>query len=245
MTSVPVLVYVPCFSGAPWDLEQFPDLADWPARTPALPAALGSIDAYADWLGDLVQDLSSFVLIGDSFGASIALSLAIRRPRGLRAVVASGGFALNPIRQRWLRWVIRHAARVPEVAYAPFVVPLHAWLLRSRFDGRGEQSWSMRATRTLFLTHTPPASYWARAQAAAQFDIRESLQRIPVPVLLLTPEDDGLIAPAAVQPLRQIPDVQEVVMTGTGHMLRYSHPQAYGREVARFLGTPGVRSHAK
>ncbi len=93
----------------------------------------------------------------------------------------------------------------------------------------------MRATRELFWTHTPPHSYWARAQASLRFDLRGRVQRIAVPVLLLTPEDDKLIAAAATAPLRDIPGVQEVTLCGTGHMFRYSHPRAYSREVARFL----------
>lgn len=231
----PVPVYVPCFSGAPWDLTLFPDLTGWPAQTPALPEGLTSVGAYADWLTGIVDDLPSYVLIGDSFGAAIALELAVRRSTGLQAVVASGGFAANPVRQRLLRGIIRKAAHVPDTVYGPLVVPLHAWLLRSCFDGQGDRKWSMRATRELFLTHTPPRSYWARAQAAVQFDLRSRLDRIAVPVLLLTPQDDKLIAASAKTALRHIPGVQEVVLSGTGHMVRYSHPRTYGREVARFL----------
>lgn len=242
---VPVLVYIPCFSGAPWDLAQFPDLAKWPHQAPALPEGLNSVGAYADWLSGIVGGLRSYVLIGDSFGAAVALEMAARRPIGLQAVVASGGFAANPVRQRLLRGMIRRAAHIPDFVYRPFVVPLHAWLLRSRFDSQGDRGWSMRATRELFWTHTPPHSYWARAQASLRFDLRDRVQRIAVPVLLLTPEDDKLIAAAATAPLRDIPGVQEVTLCGTGHMLRYSHPRAYSREVARFLRGREVLRHAQ
>jgi pimeloyl-ACP methyl ester carboxylesterase len=232
------LVYVPCFSGAPWELPQFPDLAEWPALAPALPEGLHTMTAYADWLALSVGDLPSYVLVGDSFGAAIALELATRQPTGLKAVVASGGFASNPIGRRWLATVIRHGQRLPTALYSPFVVPFHAWLLRSRFDRDGR--WSMRATRRLFRRHTPAASYWARAKAALDFDSAARLGQISVPLLLLTPEDDRLIPQAASSALRKVPHATEVRMRGTGHMLRYSHPRAYGRAVAAFLKARGL-----
>ncbi len=238
MAKAPTLVFIPCFSGAPWDLSLFPDLAQWPALAPALPEGPMTIAAYADWLARFVDELASYVLVGDSFGAAIALELATRQPAGLQAVVASGGFASNPIAKRWLAAVIRHGRQLPTAIYSPLVVPFHAWLLRSRFDRDGH--WSMRATRRLFRRHTRAASYWARANAALDFDISARLGQLPVPLLLLTPEDDRLIPDAAANTLRQIPCATEVRMGGTGHMLRYSHPQAYGREVAAFLKARGL-----
>jgi pimeloyl-ACP methyl ester carboxylesterase len=186
-----------------------------------------------------VGGLSSYVLVGDSFGAAIALELATRQPSGLQAVVASGGFASNPIRQHWLASVIRRGQQLPNAVYSPLVVPFHAWLLRSRFDRDGH--WSMRATRQLFRAHTPAASYWTRANAALGFDITARLDQISVPLLLLTPEDDRLIPDAATSALRKIPHATEVRLRGTGHMLRYSHPRAYGREVATFLQARGLQ----
>ena len=48
---------------------------------------------------DQLEDLHSHVLAGDSFGAviAIAIAMATRRPRGLAGGVLSGGFAKNPI----------------------------------------------------------------------------------------------------------------------------------------------------
>ncbi|MEV4476201.1 alpha/beta hydrolase [Nonomuraea sp. NPDC049504] len=53
------------------------------------------MESYADALAAEVADLDDYVLVGDSFGANIALGPAVRRPAGLRALVMSGGFAAD------------------------------------------------------------------------------------------------------------------------------------------------------
>ncbi len=65
----PTIVTVPCFSGAPWELDQFVSLRGWTLRTMRLPEALDSVDAYADFVDAQVADLDRCVLVGDSFGA--------------------------------------------------------------------------------------------------------------------------------------------------------------------------------
>src|SRR5262245_38137013 len=86
------LVLVPCFSGAPWKTEDFPAWRDRILVTGQLPDA-GSLDRYADLVASWTEGLDEYVLVGDSFGASVALALAERQPAGLRALVMSGGFA--------------------------------------------------------------------------------------------------------------------------------------------------------
>jgi pimeloyl-ACP methyl ester carboxylesterase len=90
MNTLPTLVTVPCFSGSPWQLDHFTPLAQWPLRTMRLPEHLDEIEAYADFLAEQVQNLENYVLVGDSFGANIALALATRKPKGLAALVLSG-----------------------------------------------------------------------------------------------------------------------------------------------------------
>lgn len=231
---VVTMVYVPCFSGAPWDLAPFPDLAGRAALTPVLPV-VDTVEAYADWLQEATQGLGPFVLVGDSFGAAVALAFAARRPPALRAVVASGGFATNPLAQPWLVAAIRHGPRLSGRVYEQMVLPWHARLLRSRYDREGDRPWSLADTVTLFRRWTPAEAYWARARAAVGTDLTEAVRTISVPTLVLSPEDDRLIAPAASRPLRDIPNAVHRTLPRTGHMFRFSHPRAYGGAVDRFL----------
>src|SRR5581483_4019800 len=90
--TTPTLVTVPCFSGAPLDASQLAALQPYPVRTMRLPEGLDSVEAYADFVATQVTDLDDFVLIGDSFGAVISLTLALRQPAGMRGLALSGGF---------------------------------------------------------------------------------------------------------------------------------------------------------
>ena len=100
LTNEPTLVFIPCFSGAPWELDRLAPLAHRPLRTLRLPEGVDDTDAYADAVATAVADLSDYVLVGDSLGANVALALAVRRPEGLRGLVMSGGFAANPVPHR-------------------------------------------------------------------------------------------------------------------------------------------------
>lgn len=230
------LVFIPCFSGAAWELREFPMLAGWPNLVPTLPAA-SRLEDYVEWVRTLTRALPDFVLIGDSFGAAVALAAASTPYLGrLRGLVASGGFAVNPLRQRALAWLVRSGPHPRGASYRYGVLPMHGRLLASPYDCEGDRPWRIQDSIRLFQRHTPASAYWARAHAAVTCDLRSQLPQIAVPTLLLTPEDDRLIAPAAIEPLLRIPHHWERCLPRTGHMFRFSHPTQYGEAIRQFLG---------
>ena len=234
--SGPTVVTIPCFSGAPWELDKLTPLGGWPLRTMALPNGVDSIEAYADYVAGQVTDLDDYVLVGDSFGAIVALAVAVRQPQGLRGLVVSGGFAANPVTSRIGRVKIRAARFLPGPLYRQLTLRLHAASLASPFDAEGDYPLSQRATADLFRVHTPWRSYIARAKAAFSADYRSRLADIEVPTLILTPEHDTLIGDDAAGLLRRgIRDSVEHVIAGTGHMFRFTHPVTYSQHVADFL----------
>lgn len=233
---LPTVVTIPCFSGAPWELDKLTPLARWPLRTMALPDGVDSIDAYADYVVAQVSDLDDYILVGDSFGAVVALAVAVRQPQGLRGLVVSGGFAANPVTSRIGRAKIGAARFLPGPLYRQVTLRLHAASLASPFDAEGDHPLSRRDTADLFRLHTPWRSYTARARAAFAADYRSRLADIQVPTLILTPEHDTLIGEDAATILRRgIRDSVEHVIARTGHMFRFTHPVAYSRQVADFL----------
>lgn len=236
MTHEPTLVFIPCLSGAPWDLEQLTPLAHRPRRTFRLPEDVGDMEAYADAVAAQVADLAEYVLVGDSFGANIALALAVRRPAGLRGLVMSGGFAANPISSPLWRTAMRLMGRLRGDLYRQLVLRAHAHRLASPHDAEGQIPWSEADSRHLFLANTPATSFGARLTAALAADYTDRLDRVAVPTLIITPSHDKLIGEEAARIMRAgIPGAGEIVLERTGHMFRFTHPETYARAVEKFL----------
>ncbi|MFE6504122.1 alpha/beta fold hydrolase [Kitasatospora sp. NPDC057738] len=235
----PTLVFIPCFSGAPWSAEQLAPYGEAPKRTLRLPEGVDSIERYADHVETAIADLDDYVLVGDSFGANIALALATRRPQGLRALVLSGGFAANPIDSKPMKALAQAMGKAPGPLYRQLTLRFHAHRLASPFDGEGQVPWSEARSRELFLANTPAASFGARVSAVFTADYVDVLDRIQVPTLILTPSHDVLIGENASKVmLAGIPDAREVVLPRTGHMFRFSHPVTYAAAVENFLAAP-------
>ncbi|MFE7636663.1 alpha/beta fold hydrolase [Kitasatospora sp. NPDC057518] len=235
----PTLVFIPCFSGAPWSAEQLAPYGEAPKRTLRLPEGVDDMERYADHVENAVADLDDYVLVGDSFGAVIALALATRRPRGLRALVLSGGFAADPVDSKAWKALMRAIGRARGPLYRQLTLRAHAHRLASPFDGEGQVPWNEARSRELFLVNTPAASFGARVRAAMTADYVDALGRVEVPTLLLTPSHDVLIGENASKiMLAGIPDAREVVLPRTGHMFRFSHPVTYAAAVEDFLAAP-------
>ena len=241
--SGPTIVTVPCFSGAPWDPESLAPLADRPLRTMRLPEALDDIEAYADFVADQVADLDDYVLVGDSFGAVVALAVATRLPVGLRGLVLSGGFASNPVTSPVTKAKIAASRYLPGLLYRHLTLRFHAASLASPHDGEGQVPLDRSDFRRLFLENTPWSSYVGRASAAFSADYSDQLANIAVPTLVLTPSHDELIGEAAAtQMVDGIPDAHEIVLDRTGHMFRFTHPHTYARAIEEFLAARVDRS---
>jgi pimeloyl-ACP methyl ester carboxylesterase len=201
-----------------------------------LPEGLDDIEQYVDAIEGRISGLEDVVLVGDSFGAVIAIGVAVRQRKNLRGLVLSGGFAANPVTSPLLKARIQASRVMPGALYEAVTLRFHAASLASPFDLEGQVPWPKSKSRDLFAENTPHASYVARARAAFSADYVDLLAKIQVPTLILTPEYDKLIGPEAARLMvDHIPDAREVVIPRTGHMFRFSHPETYAREVARFV----------
>ena len=234
--SNPTIVTVPCFSGAAWELDTLGGLTQRPLRTMRLPEAGTDIEAYADFVEDQVRGLDDFVLVGDSFGAVVALAVAVRRPAGLTGLVLSGGFPADPVESKLVKIKMAGARFLPGALYRQLTLRFHAAALASPYDGEGDIPLTRGDFRALFVANTPWRSYVNRATAAFSADYRHRLGHVEVPTLILTPGHDVLIGEAAATVmLAGIPDATEVVLDRTGHMFRFTHPARYSRVIDEFL----------
>ena len=234
--SQPTIVTIPCFSGAPWELDELRPLHHRSMTTMRLPDGLDDIERYADFVESQMQGLDQFVLVGDSFGAVVALAVAVRRPRGLHALVLSGGFAANPV-DSWIdRAKIAASRYLPGPLYRSLTLRLHAAALASPHDAEGDHPLDAADFRRLFLANTPWRAYVNRAHAAFSADYRSQLDRVGVPTLIISPSHDELIGPDAADVMRTgIPQATEIVLHRTGHMFRFTHPETYAAAIEAFL----------
>lgn len=232
----PTIITIPCLSGAPWDLSSLSPLAGFPLRTLRLSEEHTDIEQHADDVLELASELDEFILVGDSFGAQVALAAAARRPGGLVGLVISGGFAAMPVDSFVTRMKINAAQFLPGPMYRHLVLRMHARALESRFDAEGDTKWTLTDSIRLFRENTNWRGYVRRTQAALAADYRSALADIKVPTLILTPEDDTLIGEDAARDLREgIADATEVILPRTGHMFRLSHPTRYAEAIRDFL----------
>ncbi len=228
ISTIPYIL-VPCFTGAPWDTDSFPTWKNHALVTGQLPDA-GSMDNYADLVASWTAGMDEYVLIGDSFGASVALALAERQPRGLRALVLSGGFAKAAVSNVTRARIA--AGKVLEQTGYPISVYFHVQSLGSRFDPPG----TAKKLRSIFLNHADASTFIHRGEMVLNADLRPGLGNVLVPTLILTPEDDRLIGRVAAEELKNgLPDAEEIVLPRTGHLLRFTHEREYAAAVDDFL----------
>ena len=236
MKTEPTLVMIPCFAGAPWQLDQLTCLQGRTMRTLRLPDGVHELETLADFIVDQVRDLDSYVLVGDSYGAVSSIAVATRQPEGLKGLVISGGFARSPITSPLLKTLAALAPFFPGPFYRQTTLRIHAAQLASSFDKEGESPWSTGKSRAFFIKETPHKAYVNRIRSVEKADYTALLKKINVPTLILTPEEDKLIGKeAAGILLNGIKGSQEVIMPRTGHMFRFSHPGAYSLEIRKFL----------
>jgi len=200
-----------------------------------LPDFVDDMEVYADAVASLVSDLDSYVLVGDSFGGTIAIAFATRRPRGLQGLVVSGGFVKNPF-SPVTTGALRLMGKARGGLYRNLVLPIYVRQLASPYDAEGQVPWSAAHTHRLFLENTPARSFATRLVAVTRADYTGRLNRIEVPTLILTPSQEGVVSEEAAKIMREgIPNAREIVLDRTGHMFRFSHPETYAREVKDFL----------
>jgi pimeloyl-ACP methyl ester carboxylesterase len=178
-----------------------------------------------DWLG-----LEQPSLMGVSFGGTLALSLAARRPSRVASLVLQGTGACfqRGLLQQVASMVLSRYPLPPDNA---FVNQFFNLLFGSRqkpgplFQFVTRQCWQ---TDQGVMAH--------RFHMIEPFDLRKQLGRIRVPTLILAGERDLLVSPESLDDLEHgIADARRVLLPGCGHLAFVTHAQRVADEVTRFL----------
>ncbi len=188
--------------------------------------------------------LERAVLVGHSAGGTVALQVAQRYPQRVEALVLvspgvgpAGG--LPPI----LRFVLA----TPQ---ARRLAPLLIRRVRDDFDETLQQAWHDPNKLTAqivagyerpFLADDWDRALWELTLAAGPTDVRKRLDEIEIPVLLITGDDDRIIAPALTAALaEELLRSELVVIPDCGHVAHEEHPEVVLQAMEAFLLQHGL-----
>lgn len=175
-----------------------------------------------DWMRAL--ELERAVVVGHSMGGAIALTMALRVPRAVAGVVLVGTSAQFNVDSEILRLSAKRASyprAVERVVGAAFS--------RAAQPGLVEQAQER-------MLETEPAVFHADFRACAGFDIRQRLDEIKCPAVVIYGQDDRLTPPEVCRALaEELPDGTPFGLAGAGHMVMLERPSEVGERLTRFL----------
>jgi pimeloyl-ACP methyl ester carboxylesterase len=153
------------------------------------------------------------VLVGESFGGTLALSFARAHPERVAALVVLNSFPY--FRPRFRLWLARRALSVLPWGGMHLVRRLTAFRMHSRFTHRREIQRFIELSRGI-----RKEGYLGRLAIIHGFDAREWLRELRVPTLFLASERDNLV-PSVRQGrimAERVPDAELRVLPGHGHI---------------------------
>jgi 3-oxoadipate enol-lactonase len=189
----------------------------------------------ADLAGDVLAllddlDVDRFCYAGVSIGGAIGQQLALTVPDRLDrlAIIASAARFADPP-----SWTVR-AAQVREQG-TEVLVPSRTgtW-----FTAEWAEQEPAAAERLLdMLRATPAEGYAACCEAIGVFDVRDRLQDITVPTLVVAGAEDPATTVDMVRLLADgIPDSEFVVVPGAAHLPNATHPDAVNAALRDHFG---------
>jgi pimeloyl-ACP methyl ester carboxylesterase len=153
------------------------------------------------------------IVVGESFGGTLAMSFAVAHPELTRALVVLNSFAY--FRPQYRLWLAIAGLGVMPWGAMRLVRRLTAFRLHSRYTHRSEIRRFLRE-----ISHTTREGYRGRLRILRQYDVRPHLAGITAPVLFLAAEHDHLV-PAIEQATymaARAPRASLRVLHGHGHI---------------------------
>lgn len=223
-----------------WQRTAFPDAhyLDLPGHgknvddSSSVVVGRSSIEDYADWVTHHIETagLRVVVLNGHSMGGAITLTLALRRPQWLHAIILTGTGArlrVSPDLLDLLR-TDYHAAvnAILQASFAPHNGPI-TYAQKVRLNGTRRQ-----------LLRTPQEVTLADYEACDRFDVMQRVHEIALPTLCIVGAQDAVTPVKYSDYLHQrISGSQLEIIERAGHMLPIEKPEEYNRALATFLSS--------
>jgi pimeloyl-ACP methyl ester carboxylesterase len=209
------------------------------------PPGPGSIQEDAADLAALIEHVfgAPAHVIGNSFGASVALNLASQRPELVRSLAAhepplfgllEGNAEVQPalaaVRERI-------AAVVPLLEAGDFEAGARRFVETIAF-GPGAWEWLPASTREIFVSNAPTWLDELRDPTWMTLDLTR-LSNYSGPALIsLGGESPPYFAPVAERIAAALPQARKHVFPQAGHVPHLSHPDEYVRVIKDFISAP-------
>ncbi|MDU8927278.1 alpha/beta hydrolase [Alisedimentitalea sp. MJ-SS2] len=211
-----------------------------------------------DWPGDVdVQELATAMaadlvgsegpmdIIGHSFGATVALRLAIEHPAMVRSLVLIESVMVAAALADDEVGASQHLADM--AGYADAVARGDREAAAREFMkewGDGTPWEKLPEAQKAFLVnriHLIEANDETVMKDQPRILARKLIEQVKVPVLLIRgAQSSPIVAPIHAAIYRRLPQAHSLSIEGAGHMVPMSHPEAVAREIAGFLeAVPG------
>lgn len=178
--------------------------------------------------------IQSAIVMGVSFGSTIALKALAKAPQRFTVGIVQGGFAKRPL--VWTEVLLARFARY----WSGPISRLPVWrVLLERMHAGGFQA--LEPVRWPFMLQhhgaVPMSAVAHRSLLLNQIDLRGLLPTIAKPVLMICGDHDPLVNRACEDELRAgLPNVARAEIEGCGHLPQFTHPEVLCEVIEQFLG---------
>lgn len=196
-----------------------------------LPGHAGSIGEARERIEDYASDLEAFldalgidrvVLVGHSMGGAIAQTLALTAPHRVSGLILLGTGARLRVAPAFLEGI--------EVDFERTVGLINEW---SWAPGTGSE---LREKGQQMMLEADPQVLLGDFQACNQFDVRDQVDNVAAPTLVLTGTEDRMTPERFGRWLAEkISDARFDLIEGAGHMLMLERPREVADKVEAFL----------
>jgi pimeloyl-[acyl-carrier protein] methyl ester esterase len=204
--------------------------------------------SYADCLDDILQlldflGIARAVIAGWSMGAQIAMRLYERAPEVVAGIVLISGtpcFCSKSDYSHGLPAVeVRSMALRIKSDYIQTAGEFFKWMFA---DGELENGDSARIAAQVFSRLPDTAVAVAALKILSSQDLRETLQSIQVPLLLLHGMEDRICLPGASRYMAEkLPTAELIMFADTGHAPFLSHADSFNSMISDFAKRVNVR----
>ena len=200
---------------------------DWKRKSICYPADLpADIEAYVSYAERALEAERTVVLVAESFSAPIAIRLAHRLGRRVKALVLCASFATRP------HVLVEWASRCPEALLERLA--RQRWAMRWFCIGRRAPKTVLSAVEAQ-LRQLAGRTIKRRLRMLVTPDAASTFARLDIPVLLLQPTRDRLLDPWAPKRLEKLAPAARIERLNGPHFLLQAEPQACWRRIADWL----------